>query len=284
MPLRHARVPGHDARAEEVIAPLDPVIEHVVETGSTNSDLLARVQAAAGAGAATFVPCLLVAERQTAGRGRHGRHWHATPGASLAFSLAWPLARADLSGLSLAVGVALADALESAGAPRRLGLKWPNDLWLVDDWSEAARRRGRKLAGVLIETAPHRGSRVAVVGVGINVHAQTVGDASSGVASLDEVDADCTPAATLDRVAPALIAALRRFGDEGLAPFAGRFAARDLLRGLEVVGSGADAGVSGTATGIGAQGALLLRTAEGTRAVESGDWRLRVAERAGSTC
>ncbi len=284
MPLRHARVPGHDARAEEVIATLDPQIEHVVETGSTNSDLLARVHAAAGAGAATFAPCLLVAERQTAGRGRHGRHWQATPGASLAFSLAWPMARADLSGLSLAVGVALADALEPVGAPRRIGLKWPNDLWLVDDWSEAARRRGRKLAGVLIETAPHRGSRIAVVGVGINMRAQTVSDASSGVASLDELDADSTPAATLDRVAPALIAALRRFGDEGLAPFAARFAARDLLCGLEVVGSGADARVSGTATGIGAQGALLLRTAEGTRPVESGEWRLRVVEGAGSTC
>ena len=284
MPLRHARVPGHDARAEEVIAPIDPEIEHVVETGSTNSDLLARVHAAAGAGAATFAPCFLVAERQTAGRGRHGRSWEATTGASLTFSLAWPLVRADLSGLSLAVGVALADALEPTGAPRRIGLKWPNDLWLVDDWSEAARRRGRKVAGVLIETAPLRGGRVAVVGVGINVRAQTVVDASSGVASLDEVDADVTPVATLDRVAPALVAALRRFDAEGLAPFAARFAARDLLCGLEVVGSGADARIAGTATGIGPQGALLLRTADGTRPIESGEWRLRIAEPAGSTC
>ena len=99
-----------------MISPIDPVIEHVVETGSTNSDLLARVHAAAGAGAATFAPCLLVAERQSAGRGRHGRAWHATPGASLTFSLAWPLVRADLSGLSHAVGVALADALEAVTA------------------------------------------------------------------------------------------------------------------------------------------------------------------------
>ncbi len=284
MPLRHARVPGHDARAEEVIASIDPQIEHVVETGSTNSDLLARVHAAAGAGGATFAPCLLVAERQTAGRGRHGRVWHAAPGASLTFSVAWPLTRADLSGLSLAVGVALAVALEPAGGPTRIGLKWPNDLWLVDDWSAAARRRGRKLAGVLIETAPFRRGRVAVIGVGINVRAQSIEDASSGVASLDELDDDATPATTLDRVAPALVAALRRFDDEGLAPFTARFAARDLLSGLEVVGSGADARIVGMATGIGPQGALLLRTAEGTRAVESGDWRLRLAEHAGSTC
>ena len=266
-----------------MIAPLDPVIEHVAETGSTNSDLLARVHAAAGAGAASIAPCLLVAERQTAGRGRHGRVWHATARASLTFSLAWPLTRSDLSGLSLAVGVALADALEPAGAPRRIGLKWPNDLWLVDDWSDAARRRGRKLAGVLIETAPFQGGRVAVVGVGINVRAQSVGDVASGVASLDEVDDAATTATTLDRVAAALVAALRRFDDEGLAPFAARFAARDLLCGLEVVGSGVDARIAGTATGIGPHGALLLRTSDGTRPVESGEWRLGVAERAGSS-
>lgn len=284
MPLRHARVPGHDARAEEVIAPLDPVIEHVAETGSTNSDLLARIHAAAATDATSFAPCLLVADRQTAGRGRHGRHWQATTGASLTLSLAWPFARSDLSGLSLAVGVAIADALEAGDAPKRIGLKWPNDLWLVDDWSASARRRGRKLAGVLIETAPFRGARVAVVGIGINVRAQTVDAATSGVASLDEIRAETTPAATLARVAPALVAALRRFDDAGLAPFAERFAVRDLLRGLEVVGSDADADVSGTASGIGAQGALLLRTAAGTRAVESGEWRLRLVERAGSTC
>ena len=92
-----------------------------------------------------LAPCLLVAERQTAGRGRHGRPWRSTPGASLTFSLAWPLTRADLSGLSLAVGVALADALDATATPR-IGLKWPNDLWLVADWSEAARRAASSAA------------------------------------------------------------------------------------------------------------------------------------------
>jgi BirA family biotin operon repressor/biotin-[acetyl-CoA-carboxylase] ligase len=267
-----------------VIAPPDPVIEHVAETGSTNSDLLARARAAQAAGASTFAPCLLVAERQTEGRGRHGRPWHATPGASLACSLAWPLARADLSGLSLAVGSALADALDAGDAGPRIGLKWPNDLWLVDDWSEAARRRGRKLGGILVETAPFGTGRVAVVGVGINVHSQAGLETPTGVASLDEIDSAATAAATLARVAPALVRALRRFEDEGFAPFAGPFAARDLLRGLGVGGSDASGGIEGTAVGVAANGALLLRTASGTRAVESGEWRLRVGERAGSAC
>jgi BirA family biotin operon repressor/biotin-[acetyl-CoA-carboxylase] ligase len=284
VPLRDAQVPGHDARKEAVSGLADPVIEHVVETGSTNSDLLARVHAAAAGRAATFAPRLLVAERQTAGRGRHGRAWHGAAGASLTFSLAWPFTRADLSGLSLAVGVALADALEPPTGAGRIGLKWPNDLWLVDDWSEAARRSGRKLAGVLVETAPFRAGRVAVVGVGLNIRAQTVGDTASGVASLDEIDPQATTAATLARVAPRLVAALRRFDAEGLAPFAERFAARDLLHGLAVVGSDAEERVEGTAIGIGAQGALLLRTAQGARAVESGEWRLRLVAHAGSTC
>ncbi len=283
MPLRHARMPGHDARAEEVNTS-DPVIEHVAETGSTNSDLLARVRAAQAAGATSFAPCVLVAGHQTAGRGRHGRHWHAAAGASLTFSIAWPLARADLSGLSLAVGAALADALDRAAAAPRIGLKWPNDLWVVADWSAAARRDGRKLGGILVETAPFGAARIAVVGIGLNVRAQRVDEASTGVASLDEIDAAATPASTLDRVATPLLAALRRFDAEGFAPFADRFGARDLLLGLTVSGSGAEGDVSGEAAGIAPNGALLLRTAEGLRAVESGEWRVRVAERAGSTC
>ncbi len=177
----------------------DPVIEHVVETGSTNSDLLARVHAAATSRAATFAPRLLVADRQTAGRGRHGRAWHGAAGASLTFSLAWPFARADLSGLSLAVGVALADALEPPSGAGRIGLKWPNDLWLLDGDSDPARRPGRKLAGVLVETAPLAPGRVAVIGVGINVLPLDVADAASGVAALAEIDGAATAARTLAR-------------------------------------------------------------------------------------
>ena len=262
----------------------DPVIEHVAETGSTNSDLLARVHAAATAGAASFAPCALVATRQTAGRGRHGRRWHVEPGRSLACSVAWPLARADLSGLSLAIGTALADALDAPAKTARIGLKWPNDLWLVEDWSAAARGRGRKLAGVLIETAPFATGRVAVVGVGVNVAVQQVADAASGVAGLDEIDAGATVASALARIVPALVAALRRFDAEGFASFADRYAARDLLRGLRVTGDAGPGVREGIADGIAADGALLLRTASGVEAVASGEWRLRIAEPAGSTC
>ena len=86
-------------------------------------------------------PVLLVAETQTAGRGRLGRQWHsgARAGEVLTFSLGMPLRMADWSGLSLAVGVSVAQSLHPS-----LQLKWPNDVWLQE----------RKLAGILIETDP----------------------------------------------------------------------------------------------------------------------------------
>jgi BirA family transcriptional regulator, biotin operon repressor / biotin---[acetyl-CoA-carboxylase] ligase len=264
----------------------DPAIERVAETGSTNDDLLARVRAAAAAGQTSFAPCLRVAEHQTAGRGRQGRRWHARPGSSLTFSIAWPCARADSSGLSLAIGAALADALEppSPMAPARIALKWPNDLWLRDDGAETTAVRGRKLAGVLVETAPIGRGRVAVIGVGINIGSHEVADAAVGVAGLDEIEAGAAATTTLARIAPALFAALRRFDEAGFAPFAERFAARDLLRGRRVAGSGAGGALAGIAVGIAADGALLIETDGGVVAVASGEWRLAALAAAESPC
>ena len=274
----------------------DPAPERVAETGSTNDDLLARVRAAAASGATAFAPCLLVADRQRAGRGRHGRHWHATPAASLTFSIAWTSPRSDLSGLSLAVGCALADAIDVPGRPWRIGLKWPNDLWLVDAPSAgvddlgsprdpfAARPEGRKLAGILVETAPLGRGRVAVIGVGINIRAQDVAVAASGVACVAEIDAEATPETTLARVAPALFAALRSFDTAGFSAFVDRFAARDVLRGRRVCGSGAHGEVEGIAAGIAVDGSLCIDTATGAIAVASGEWRLTRIEAAGSPC
>ena len=274
----------------------DPAPERVAETGSTNDDLLARVRAAAAAGATRFVPCLLVADQQHAGRGRHGRRWHATADASLTFSIAWTSPRSDLSGLSLAVGCALADAIDVQARPLRIGLKWPNDLWLVDAAGAGAddiapprnplapRPEGRKLAGILVETAPLGRSRVAVIGIGINIRAQEVADAASGVASVAELDANATPAATLARVTPALFAALRSFDSGGFAAFADRFAARDVLRGRRIAGTGVHGDVEGIAAGIASDGSLRIDTAAGPIAVASGEWRLTRVATTGSPC
>ncbi|HEY2561013.1 MAG TPA: biotin--[acetyl-CoA-carboxylase] ligase [Caldimonas sp.] len=274
-------MPGHDAR-EEALSTRPTTIERVAATASTNDDLLARVRAAAAAGAISFAPCLLVADRQSAGRGRHGRAWHAAPGRSLTFSLAWQPARGDLAGLSLAVGAVLADTLEPPRETMRIGLKWPNDLWLVDTDADLPLRPGRKLAGILVETAPLGAQRVAVIGIGINVNAQAVAGAASGIASLDEIDPGATPSSTLARVAPALAVALERFDALGFAAFADRFAARDLLRGRAV--AGASGGVSGVAAGVSDDGALLVDTGAEVIAVTSGEWQLRLGEPAEPSC
>src|SRR5438045_8210934 len=139
----------------EQLTPLLPglSVEVVARISSTNTALLERARIVQPAGddtdaaqvrrsvestafgrrAADLQPCLLVAEHQTHGRGRQGRVWQAAPGASLTFSLGLPLAPQDWSGLSLAIGVALAQALDSLadGHAPRLGGKWPTDRWLL---------------------------------------------------------------------------------------------------------------------------------------------------------
>lgn len=220
-------------------------------------------------------PCLLVAEHQTSGRGRQGRPWQAVAGASLTFSLALPMEPSDWSGLSLAVGVALAEALDpgpaDADAPR-IGLKWPNDLWLMD-----AAGAGRKLGGILIETvsaAP--GKRLAVIGVGLNVLPLYPSDARTGVACLQEIQPGATPPSALAAVALPLVLGLQQFEREGFAAFEERFAARDILRGRQVHTNHA-AARTGIAQGVGADGSLRVATDDGqVHAIGSGEVSVRL--------
>ncbi len=230
-------------------------------------------------------PCLLVAEHQTLGRGRQGRGWLSAPGASLTFSLALPLAPRDWSGLSLAVGVALADALEppdpDAIAPR-IGLKWPNDLWLMDAGLDSA---GRKLGGVLIETVAVGGRRMVVVGVGLNVAPLPAApgaprELTHGYASLQELTPALQAPTVLHRVALPLVRALLQFEREGFAGFAPAYERRDLLRGRPVAtvdAANADASWSGVAEGVAANGALRLRGDDGVlREIISGEVSVRL--------
>ena len=250
------------------LAPLLPglTVEVAARADSSNTRLLERARSDA-------TPCLLVAEAQTAGRGRLGRPWQSQAGASLTFSLALPLAPADWSGLSLAVGVALADSLEPLtvppAGPARIGLKWPNDLWLLD-----APGRGRKLGGVLIETVAVGTQRIAVVGVGLNVLPQPAASLDSGFACLRELQADVNAPGALASVAAPLLRALLRFEREGFAPFQPLFSRRDLLRGQAVRTTLADC-PAGVAEGVDAQGALRLRVAGSLHRIVSGEVSVR---------
>ncbi len=236
---------------------------------------------AAADGQPPLEPTLLVAEQQTAGRGRLGRSWASRRGDSLTFSLGLPLQRADWSGLSLVVGISLADSLcPGLGEPARIGLKWPNDLWLTGPQGEG------KLAGILVETASWEGHRYAVIGVGINIHrielpAQAEGSAEAiATACLHDLQPELHAAAALLRVLPPLVQALQEFERSGFAPFQARFVRRDVLLGrpVQLSGSGQHAGArDGIARGVSQSGALLVQTPSSMLEVTSSEVTVRPA-------
>lgn len=301
MPEQAAIHWGAEALWEQLV-PLLPglSVEVVHRATSTNTTLLERTRAspdtrvegpdvqvrrsvesgAFGRRAVDLQPCLLVAEHQSAGRGRQGRRWQSAPGASLTFSLGLPLAAADWSGLSLAVGVALCDALAPADAGGeqsgpQIGLKWPNDLWLMDGPVRSA-ANGRKLGGILIETVSAGTQRLVIIGIGLNVLTFDAPEARTGFASLHELDAAVTAPAVLATIALPLVQALQQFEREGFAGFAERFAARDLLRGRAVRTTLPEV-PEGIARGVSDQGALLVQSATGITNVSSGEVSVRLA-------
>jgi BirA family transcriptional regulator, biotin operon repressor / biotin---[acetyl-CoA-carboxylase] ligase len=299
---------GAHALWEQLVGRLPGLsVEVVARISSTNSSLLDRARVANGAlddedeqgsdaalvkrstesrafgrRAVDLQPCLLVAEHQTAGRGRHGHHWHASAGSSLTFSLGLTLDPPDWSGLSLAVGVALAEALDppiDESTSPRLCIKWPNDLWLMDVNAQAPLGRtvsGRKLGGVLIETVASGAKRLVVVGVGLNVLPMGLNAAQAGTGSacLSELNPDLDAPTALARLALPLVTALQEFERGGFAVFADRFAARDLLFQQRI--STTQAGLAeGVARGVSAEGALLVQTPAGLQSLSSGEVSVR---------
>ena len=264
----------------EAVAPLLPgfTVEVLPSIDSTNTELMRRARAG------QTEPTLLVAEQQTAGRGRLGRVWQSDVGASLMLSLGLPMAPKDWSGLSLAVGVSVAESLQPTlpplepGQPPRIGLKWPNDLWLSGD---------RKLGGILVETASFvapqaaqpatthgTAARYVVVGIGINVLPRSGEGMSMPPGSLQDVEPGLDAPAALLRIVPPLVAMLQGFEACGFAPVQPRFAARDVLQGRPVTLSD---GQTGTAHGVAEDGALLVHTAQGMQTVTSAEISVRPA-------
>ncbi len=235
------------------------------ELGSTND--VARALALEGAPAGTVV----LAELQTAGRGRAGRRWESPAGAGLWLSILARSATTEQMGpIPIGIGLVTAACLDDWTAGRPVGIKWPNDL-IAD---------GRKLGGILCEGSWSGGAATIVAGIGINVRPLPSGlpeEIQSRSTALDTLRG-----ARADRsaLADGLVAAvLRRIA----LPFElteGEMAAleaRDVLRGREVrvtepVG-GALLAV-GTQLGVDAAGALLLRDAAGAlRRIHSGTVR-----------
>ena len=228
-----------NAQLEQGRLAVIPVID------STNQYLLDRMDSLQSGDAC-------VAEYQQAGRGRRGRQWFSPFGANLYLSMYWRLEQgpAAAMGLSLVIGIVLAEALQEQGAPG-IRVKWPNDIYLDD----------RKLAGILVELTGKTGDAAQIViGAGINLAMREPGAEviNQGWINLQEADV------TVDRnVLSALIinkmrTALAQFEQDGLAPFVERWARLDNFIDRPVKLLIGDREVHGIARGIDQQGGLIL--------------------------
>jgi BirA family transcriptional regulator, biotin operon repressor / biotin---[acetyl-CoA-carboxylase] ligase len=202
---------------------------------------------------------VVVADTQTAGRGRRGRVWRDEPGESLLMSI---IARprtsvADLPKLSLAAAVAVAEAIAVAtGLDGRL--KWPNDV-LVN---------GRKLAGILLESRI-AAEPIVVAGIGINLRQRGFPDALAGTATSVHLEGGraVEPEELLEAVADAFDGWRLRLEIEGFAPLRARWLALADTIGREVtVGD-----QRGVAVDLAADGALVLQQAHGVHHVVAGE-------------
>ena len=254
------------------------ILERVIETRSTNDDLLERWRAGE-----LIDPVARIAYKQTAGKGRAGRSWLANPEDSLCFSLAFPFKRtpAELSGLSLLVGLAVisgiaqaCDLSESKLHELGLRLKWPNDLLL----------NNAKLAGILIEGGQAKAgdSTWMIIGVGINLRntEKIESNLANGLraSSLSQMT-DSLP--DIEYLWLKLIASLEyhltEFDLHGFKPCMESWMKWDAYRDQAVCisGTGKDA-IYGITKGIDESGALLLQQENKTIAIHAGDVSLRI--------
>ena len=208
----------------------------------------------------------VLAEHQSAGRGRHGRSWLSPYGGSLALSLRWRFEGppATLSGISLALAVAVIDALED-GHACGIGVKWPNDIIFQQ----------QKLAGILVEmTGESLGPVDTVIGVGVNLAIPR-----QWVAAIDQPVIDLKSIRGTDiarnRLAAALLSNLvnccQRFAEQGFAAFRQAWMRRDVYRDRPVSLRVGDKRWTGINCGVDDNGALLLRHGESLRAYHAGE-------------
>jgi len=232
---------------------------------STSSELLRRAERGAPAGT------VVVADQQSAGRGRRGRHWLSASEASLTFSLLWRFngSPAQLSGLSLAVGVGLAHAMERLGA-RGVCLKWPNDVLLQSGEDFA------KLAGILIELSSDRRGTQAVIGIGINLQ-RPAGELPQPAAGLNQAFAVLPERhELLAAILCALAEVFETFASDGFFGLKADWQARHAWQDMPVQLLADEARpLFGRCLGADNDGALLLETESGMQRIFSGDVSLR---------
>jgi BirA family biotin operon repressor/biotin-[acetyl-CoA-carboxylase] ligase len=258
------------------------ILERIAETRSTNDDLLERWRAGE-----LIDPIARIAHKQTAGKGRAGRSWLASPDDSICFSLAYPFKRtpAELTGLSLVVGLAVISGIAEALSMNEnmlyqagMRLKWPNDLLL----------NNCKVGGILIEGGQAKAGDITwmVIGIGINLRNANAIEASLGsqvglqIAALDQLISGVTKLPDTEYLWLKLIASLERyltqFEEAGFAAYQEPWKKWDAYLGqtVSISGGGIDP-IFGIAQGIDQAGALLLQQDNKTLAIHAGDVSLR---------
>lgn len=255
--------------ALHIAAPKPPHVEVLGVTGSTND--LARAHIEAGGAA----PAVFLAEAQTAGRGRRGRAWSSPVASNVYLSQIEALdgGLEGATGLSLAVGVAVAEAIEEMTSVS-VALKWPNDLLAG----------GRKLGGILVELLASGAGCYAILGIGINVRVPAYTSVGIDQAWIDLAEASG------NRVERNLLAAaiimhlqqtLERFRQVGFdADLHRRWQARDPFFDRRVLARSEQGEIRGWGRGIDARGEFVIETASGIVTVGAGEVSLRLEEQA----
>jgi BirA family biotin operon repressor/biotin-[acetyl-CoA-carboxylase] ligase len=248
-------VPGKGYSLPDPIQLLDEeLIKSQIETGSvavlpvidsTNQYLLDRLEILQSGDAC-------IAEYQQAGRGRRGRQWFSPFGANLYLSMFWRLEQGPAAtvGLSLVIGIVMAEVLQELGA-ESVRVKWPNDLYLND----------RKLAGILVELTGKTGDAAQIViGAGINLAMRNVATdvINQSWINLQEAGINIDRNALAIKIIKELRKALYLFEDEGLTPFLPRWKSLDNFINRQVKLIIGDKEIHGISRGINEQGGLLL--------------------------
>jgi BirA family biotin operon repressor/biotin-[acetyl-CoA-carboxylase] ligase len=242
----------------------DIEIHQIIE--STNTHLMQQM----ADGLVSGRVCL--AEMQTAGRGRRGRAWVSPYAGSVYMSVTQVFQRGAVSteGLSLAVGVLVADALAKLGVTD-IQLKWPNDIY----W------QGKKLAGILLElVGDAAGECAVVVGLGLNVNlprsaSEEIDQAWTDLQSI--VNTKISRNELVAQLLNSLLPALSHYETDGFESYLQRWAELDFLKGSQVSASVGDSAVVGVAKGVNERGALVIETPLGPQIINGGEVSVRKA-------
>ncbi|WP_373002381.1 biotin--[acetyl-CoA-carboxylase] ligase [Marinobacter sp.] len=232
------------------------------EVDSTNAEVVRQIAAGTSG-----IP-VVIADCQTAGRGRRGRVWQSPRGENLYLSMGLTFhgGFGVLDGLSLALGVAVANALERLGVPD-IGLKWPNDVFLPDG----------KLGGILVELQGEleEGVVQVIAGIGLNVHMSRVEGVDQPWSSLARArpDVDWSRNQVGSAIIDAVLDVVSLFSDVGFADFREPWQRRDIFMGRPLQARGGE--VEGVGCGIDDAGNYQIRTPSGVVPVRAGEISLR---------